>query len=282
VSGARSAEALRGANGDKSLAWTEVSAGVAHSCAVRSDGAAFCWGANDRGQLGDGALDTPAGAVRVSLADPIASVSAGQSRSCARTTSNAVYCWGATWTSRDGIWEMSRTQPIPEAVPGAPLLGTVSVGGFTTCGSDPTGAAYCWEANPRGEMGVGANTGSVAPIRVASGVALSHVSAGMLQSCGVADSGAAFCWGDDSFGQLGVPAESLTQRCDQQKLVCSTVPVQVTGSLRFVQISAGLGSHTCGVTIDGGIACWGLGVSGQRGDGNTTYVVSTPTLVRAP
>jgi alpha-tubulin suppressor-like RCC1 family protein len=104
----------------------------------------------------------------------------------------------------------------------------------------------------------------------------------MLQSCGVADGGAAYCWGDDSFGQLGVPAESLTQRCDAQKLVCSTVPVQVSGGLRFAQISAGLGSHTCGVTTDGSIACWGLGVSGQRGDGTTTYVVSTPTIVPAP
>ncbi|MEO7086247.1 MAG: hypothetical protein ABI442_11090 [Gemmatimonadaceae bacterium] len=176
---------------------------------------------------------------------------------------------------------MSRTQPVPERVPQAPTLGTVSVGGFTTCGSDASGAAYCWEANPRGEMGVGASDGSLAPIRVAASGALSHLSAGMLQSCGVAMSGAAFCWGDDSFGQLGVPSESLTQCCGAQTLACSLVPVQVSGSLHFSQVSAGLGSHTCGVTTDGSIACWGLGLSGQRGDGTATYVVSTPTVVRA-
>jgi alpha-tubulin suppressor-like RCC1 family protein len=30
-----------------------VTAGDEHSCAIRSDGAAWCWGRNDNGQLGD-------------------------------------------------------------------------------------------------------------------------------------------------------------------------------------------------------------------------------------
>src|SRR5688572_28173813 len=32
----------------------DVSAGDLHSCAVREDGTVWCWGRNDKGQLGDG------------------------------------------------------------------------------------------------------------------------------------------------------------------------------------------------------------------------------------
>ncbi len=262
--------------------WVQISAGYSHTCAVRGDGAVFCWGANANGELGDGSQGTVGGPVRVALPAAAASVSAGQERTCARTVSNAVYCWGAAWTDRQNGWEMTAPQPTPAPVEGAPAMSTISVGTFTTCGSDAAGAAYCWEANPRGEIGNGTQDGSVMPLRVATSLQLFHLSSGMLQTCGVTLTGAGYCWGDDTFGELGVAPSSLNERCDRQSVACSTVPVAVSGGNSFTQISTGLGSHTCGVTTGGDILCWGLGVSGQRGDGSSTYTVSTPALVVAP
>jgi alpha-tubulin suppressor-like RCC1 family protein len=40
--------------------------------------------------------------------------------------------------------------------------------------------------------------------------------------------------------------------------------------LSFRQVSAGGGAHTCGVTSDNRAYCWGLGTSGQLGDGGFT------------
>ena len=40
--------------------WTQISAGFSHTCAVRTDGALYCWGANDRGQLGIGTITATA------------------------------------------------------------------------------------------------------------------------------------------------------------------------------------------------------------------------------
>lgn len=262
------------------LPWTQITAGFSHTCAVRSDGVLVCWGSNDRGQLGSGSL-LP-GTTRPLLSVPIATASAGQSRTCARSTIGAVYCWGAVWTERSGGLELSRTQLTPQLVPNAPALATLSVSSFTTCGTDASGFAYCWEANPRGEMGNGTQDGSTVPERVASDLEFVQVSAGLVQTCAVDISGSGYCWGDDSFGQLGLLPGLLIDRCGGQVLPCATHPVAVIGRQKFVDISTGLGSHTCGVTTRGNLYCWGLGVSGQRGDGTLTTGVATPSLVVEP
>ena len=265
-----------------SLGWTQISAGNTHTCAVRTDGALFCWGANDRGQLGNGGFGTNGGLNRVVLNAAVAYVSAGQQHTCARTTVGAVYCWGAIWTGREGGLEFTRSQPQPQPVPGSPAMASLSVGAFTTCGTDASGFAYCWEANPRGEMGNGTETGSVTPQRVATDLEFLQVSAGIVQTCGVVTNGAGYCWGDNSFGQLGVSPSLLVDQCGSQRVPCSKVPTPVFGRQQFTEISAGQGSHVCGVTIRGNLYCWGLGLSGQRGDGTAFYAVSVPVQVKEP
>jgi alpha-tubulin suppressor-like RCC1 family protein len=264
------------------LPWTQISAGFTHSCAVRSDGALFCWGQSERGQLGNGSLFNASLPARVALSEPAASVSAGQGRTCARTTVGRVYCWGAIWTTRESGLELSRSQTTPLLVPGSPSMATVTVGSFTTCGADFTGFAYCWEANPRGEIGDGTTEGSVTPKRVVGDLEFVHLSAGIVQTCGVTTNGSGYCWGDDSFGQLGVPFSLLIERCAGGTLPCTTRPVPVIGRQSFVEISTGFGSHTCGVTTRGNLYCWGLGQSGQRGDGTMAAPGFTPLRVVEP
>jgi alpha-tubulin suppressor-like RCC1 family protein len=170
----------------------------------------------------------------------------------------------------------------PQLVPNAPALAWLSVGSFTTCGADVSGFAYCWEANPRGEMGNGTQEGSTIPVRVSSDLEFVQVSSGIVQTCGVDISGAGYCWGDDSFGQLGVLPSLLVERCGGQVLPCATKPSAVIGRQKFVEISTGFGSHTCGVTTRGNLYCWGLGLSGQRGDGTEFSAFATPALVVEP
>lgn len=267
-----------------SLPWVQISAGATHTCAVRSDGSLFCWGSNDRGQLGSGNLTSGGGSlVRVfSLRAPVASVSTGQQRTCARTTVGTVYCWGAVWIDRENGLEVTRAQTTPQLVPSAPAMASLSVGSFTTCGTDASGFAYCWEANARGEMGTGNLDGSRTPARVASDLEFLQVSAGIVHTCGIVTNGAAYCWGDDSFGQLGVAPSALAERCGGPTLACSTLPVPVFGRQQFNEISTGFGSHVCGVTVRGNLYCWGLGTSGQRGDGTNRGAVYVPTMALEP
>ncbi|HEX4684671.1 MAG TPA: hypothetical protein VH277_18275 [Gemmatimonadaceae bacterium] len=264
------------------LPWVQISAGFTHTCAVRSDGALFCWGSNDRGQLGNNTFNNTGVISRVSLQGAVGVVAAGQSRTCARTTNGVVLCWGAIWVDRENGEEITRSQASPITVPAAPAMAGLSVGSFTTCGTDRNGVAYCWEANPRGEMGTGTVDGSIVPQQVDGNLQFVQITAGILQTCGITTSGAAYCWGDDSFGQLGVSTAALPERCTDAGAPCATKPVAVVGRQDFTEISTGFGSHTCGVSVNGNLYCWGLGLSGQRGDGSTFSAIATPLRVVEP
>ena len=258
--------------------YAAISAGYTHTCAVGVDGTAYCWGANDRGQLGTGDTVTRVVPTPVATTEKFAEISAGQARTCGRTVTNHVLCWGAIWLYRSGGLEYSRAQYLPEDVPESPPLTGLTVGSFTSCGVIAH-AAYCWEANAHGEMGDGTTQGSTHPVPVAGGLAFSSVSAGIIQTCGVTVDGDAYCWGNDSFGQLGVSPGVVSSRCALQDLPCALTPVRVIGWRRFTSISTGFGNHTCGVTEDTNIYCWGLAQSGQLGYGGTIGATSQPLKV---
>jgi hypothetical protein len=84
---------------------TAIDAGVTHTCAVIS-GEAWCWGLNDRGQLGDGTTINRRYPVKVILTDgtPLANItdiSAGTVHTCA-VVNNRALCWGGNGVGQLG------------------------------------------------------------------------------------------------------------------------------------------------------------------------------------
>jgi alpha-tubulin suppressor-like RCC1 family protein len=77
-------------------------------------------------------------------------------------------------------------------------------------------------------------------------------------TCGITLDYRAYCWGRGYRGQLGDGTTSTAQ----------LTPVAVATTLRFRQVSAGWG-HTCGLTPDYRVYCWGDNGIGQLGDGTT-------------
>jgi alpha-tubulin suppressor-like RCC1 family protein len=91
------------------------------------------------------------------------------------------------------------------------------------------------------------------------------VSAGRDHSCALIADGSAYCWGSSEFGQLGVADDGTTCPRDDRKIPCRTGPIAVAGGLKFQKVSAG-GVHTCGLTDNSRIFCWGSNLHGALGD----------------
>jgi len=133
-----------------------VAAGIDHSCGVTPEGAAYCWGDNSNGQLGDGSKTSSL--VPVPIAGGLAfatsggALSAGEESTCALTAVGAAHCWGYNDLGQIGDATTSaRATPTP--VSGGLAFASISVGAFHACGVTSTAVAFCWGNNVNGQLG---------------------------------------------------------------------------------------------------------------------------------
>jgi len=252
------------------ITFGSVSAGFGrHACGLTASGAAYCWGIDGYGELGDGTISPemcqtfePCSTAPVAVVGGLTftSLSAGGGLTCGVTTSGAAYCWGSGgWGALGNGSTIDRLAPV--AVTGGLTFSALRAGSYHTCGLTTTGAAYCWGHNGSGQLGASTaqctETGtpcSTTPVAVTGGLTFSMLSVGGHHTCGLTANGAAYCWGDNFVGELG---DGTT--------ISRSVPVAVSGGLTFSSLSVGF-EHSCGVTTSGAAYCWGNNATGELGD----------------
>ena len=241
-----------------------IVAGGLHTCLVNADGRAYCWGGNDRGQVGaanTARLATPA---LVGSELRFSAIAPGLAHSCAIARGGALWCWGENDHGQLGDRSTTdRSSPVRAAVGHA--FRAIAAGAAHSCGLELDGEAWCWGSNSRGQLGDGGAPDRTSPIAVTTDLRFAAVDVGWNFTCALTVAGRAACWGENAFGQLG--DGSVFDR---------RTPVFVRGDIEFRSITAG-NAHACGVTGRGEAFCWGRNASGELGDGSST---PRPTPVR--
>jgi alpha-tubulin suppressor-like RCC1 family protein len=291
------------------LRFSQVSAGVSHTCGVTTDSRAYCWGRNDYGQLGDGTVENRLTPVPVAGGRRFRVVSAGNFHTCGITPADLLFCWGANRYGVLGTGGPNSTSPV--RVPGGLTWRNVSAGFSHTCGAATGGRGYCWGNNTNYQIGNGTSSWRYdKPTAVSGGLNFRQLFVGsgyiadagepapdLALSCGITTTNRVYCWGSGGgsstprevlggrrYGQIGIGNQGCGVALTGA-IFCWTsesITRVASGTLRFLRVTvSGIGGHKCAVGTDDKAYCWGANTNGQLGNG-TTSPSATPVAVAAP
>lgn len=242
----------------------QIEVGGRHTCARLADDSVWCWGADDRGQLGIGA-PTPNQTNPTPLATDFVDIELGLDFSCGRQTDDRVLCWGANELNQLGTGTLAGSAlPTPVQSGGADLAadGELESGNNHSC-VQKARAVLCWGTNDQGQHG----NGTLDPVAFTSVVVLNPdeelaaLQAGGDNACVLQQRDeTVLCWGENDGDRTGsgndVSAEPLPVR------VISMIDGQPLEGVTNVSVGR---EHSCARLQDGSVWCWGENSGGQLG-----------------
>ncbi|QYJ02485.1 hypothetical protein KUV85_09040 [Nocardioides panacisoli] len=228
--------------------WRYVAAGGASTCGIRGkDRKLFCWGVNNRGQLGDGTKSWSDRPVKLG-GRKWKSVDAGWYHTCGiKNSKNKLFCWGDNSHGQLGAGN-TKQRLSKVRVPGQ--WRKVAVEGWTTCGIKRDNSLWCWGRNLLGQVGDGSTKDRNRPVRIHR-PNWKSVDVSWTHGCAVRRNGSTKCWGNNDRGQLG---DGTTGR--------RLKPTEVDRNVDAKWVSTSEGG-TCLTTKSSDLYCWGDDNYGQ-------------------
>ena len=236
-----------------------ISSAAAHSCVVTSttayaptNGGFSCWGDNNRGQFGNGAVSAKNPPVAVFGADRSITAASVTGEAKCIVADGGLQCWGirlAAFRPNVSVTYDATPQQII-----APRSGVTAVEtrGRRVC-AVVAGGLRCWGTNDQGEIGDGTTIYRPTPQQIiAEGSGVTAVALGAQHTCAIVNAGVQ-CWGSNALSQLGTGSEANSTRPVQTIPANSGVSALVAADLR-----------SCAVQ-NGGLRCWGLSYGNQQG-----------------
>lgn len=188
-----------------------------HSCALATDGSAYCWGWNERGELGKMSApytfngypfnNTP---VPVNGGIKFTNLVLSFNSSCGLTNSGDIYCWGDNIQGQLGNNANDATIHY-DPVHVTPVVKFNAIFGSkdsNICTTGTDGNNYCWGNNTSGQLAQDPAIHSlVKPTLLNTSIKFSSLAPGWGFTCGIS-SGTVYCWGNNYYGVFGNNAKS--------------------------------------------------------------------------
>lgn len=251
---------------DASL-YSKISIGNNTACAVTTSGVLKCWGSNFWGQVGNGTTSPVNSPTTIDSGTSYSDVSMTANTSCGITTSGALKCWGMNSNGQVGNGGNSNQLTPFKVSSGNEVISRMALGalggagGTTTLALNSSGYLKAWGSNLYGQIGIGMN-GSVFHAQDAdSGVNYKSISLSNgypAYACGITTNDELKCWGANNYGQIG----------SGSNFPLRSIPTNVDNDLSFKYVSTG-NNHSCGITKNDYLKCWGSNTNGQIGDGTS-------------
>jgi len=247
-------------NGNSALGWTMVDGSVygsavnIHTCGIKTDGTAWCWGSDSFGQLGNGAGGASASPVQVSDVGPWAWIDARAGSTCGIKTDGTAWCWGDDTNGYLGNGAGGASQ-VPVAIAGGGTWKIIR----NNCGIKTDGTLWCWGPDSVGQLGngPGVTAAQQSPLQIGVDTDWKYVSGGGTV-CAIKQSGTMWCWGRNNAGQVGIG-----NTVDQ----FSPTLVRDPGPWTDV-ITSDSGGNVTAIKMDGSLWSWGLDhTDGRLGNG---------------
>ncbi len=272
-----------------------IRAGDAHTCALLDDHNVKCWGANDKGQLGQGDTMTR-GDKANQMGDNLKPIDLGQGHtakavaagpysatSCAILDDNSLKCWGNNGQGELGQGDTTTrgdkaNQLGDNLKPIALGTGRTAVavqvdsvfGASFVCALLDDKSLKCWGNNKEGNLGLG-DTNNRGDKANQMGDALKAIDlgtghhavglGGSFASCVVLEDASAKCWGRNGEGELG--HGDMTNIGDKPNQLGDSLKATDLGTGRTALALAAGGGVSCAFLDDKSFKCWGYNGAGQ-------------------
>jgi alpha-tubulin suppressor-like RCC1 family protein len=132
----------------------------------------------------------------------------------------------------------------------------IAAQGDFTCADMYAGTVQCFGYNYDGELGNAPGSFTWVPTAVGNGMALHGVVTGSRHACALDANAEAWCWGYNYLGMVGNGTWGYSTPSAQKVFGVSTGYQTFGAAVKFRALAAG-SEHTCGISIDNHIYCWG-------------------------